>query len=148
VVLLILGGGKVADERQRVVSDFSSSQLGDAAFGDTAGGNIYKITASLDAMVELLQANIEKTELRVTALEDIARQFALERGSLMRSVTMLANESRSVRDIQEMLEKKLSSDNKDRDDRRKFLDRMLFALLIINLADIIVRVLRGSGRAA
>lgn len=130
------------------MSDLSNSQMGDSTFGDSAGGSIYHITASIDAMAELLQGNLEQTNTRVTALEDIARQFALERGSLMRSVGMIANESRSVRDIQTLLDKKLIADDADRDARRKFLDRLLFAILIINISDLIIRVLRGSGRAA
>jgi len=128
--------------------DNSNSQMGDLNQGDVAGGSIYHITASIDAMAELLHGNLQQTNDRVTALEDIARQFALERGSLMRSVTLMANESRSVRDVQTLLDRKLIADNADRDARRKFLDRMLFALLFVNLIDLLLRVLRGSGRAA
>jgi hypothetical protein len=128
--------------------DLSNSQMGDPSFGDSAAGSIYHITASIDAMSELLQGNLEQTNARVTVLEDIARQFALERGSLMRSVTMMANESRSVRDVQTLLDKKLIADDIDRSARRRFLDRLLFAILVINLSDLIIRVLRGSGRAA
>ena len=122
--------------------------MGDLNQGEVAGGNIYHITASIDAMVELLQGNLERITARVTTLEDISRQFSLERGSLLRSVTMIANESRSVRDIQSLLDKKILSDNVDRDARRKFLDRILFALLFVNLIDLLLRVLRGTGRAA
>jgi hypothetical protein len=130
------------------MSDQSNSQIGDLNQGDVAGGNIYHISASLDAIVELLQVNQQRITERVTVLEDVARQFALERGSLMRSVTMMANESRSVRDIQTLLDKKIISDNADRDARRRFLDRILFALLFVNLTDLLLRVLRGAGRAA
>lgn len=130
------------------MSDLSNSQFGELNHGDTVGGSIYNITASMDAMVELVRSHIELTDARVTALEEISRQFALERGSIMRSVTMLANESRSVRDIQTLLDKKILSDNADRDARRKFLDRILFALLFVNLTDLFLRVLRGTGRAA
>jgi hypothetical protein len=61
---------------------------------------------------------------------------------------MMANESRSVRDVQTLLDKKLIADDIDRSARRRFLDRLLFAILVINLSDLIIRVLRGSGRAA
>jgi DNA repair exonuclease SbcCD ATPase subunit len=124
------------------VSDFSGGQLGELNQGDTAGGNIYHISASIDALIELLQNNLEQTNQRVQRLEEIESLHAQERQSLTRALMMLANESTSVRDVQRQLDEQIASERHERTDRRRYLDRVLYALIALNAAGIGIRLLR------
>lgn len=125
------------------MSDLSSAQIGDLTHGDTAGGNIYHITASIDALVEALQANLERTEARVARLEEIEAQHAQERQALTRALMLLANESTSVKSVQRLLNEQITAERADRDHRRRYLDRVLYALIALNAASIGPRVLRA-----
>lgn len=124
------------------MSDLTGSQLGDLTQGDVAGGNIYHITASLDALVELLQISLERTELRVSRLEDVEKQHVQERQSLTRALMMLANESTSVRAVQKQLDEQIAAERAERTSRRRYLDRVLYALIALNAAGIGLRLIR------
>lgn len=124
------------------MSDLSGSNLGDFSHGDTAGGNIYHITASIDALIELLQENLVRTEARVTRLEEIGALHAQERQSLMRALMLLANESTSVQAVQRQLDEQLAAERAERAGRRRQLDTILYCLAGLTAISIGLQVFR------
>lgn len=118
----------------------SGSQLGDLNQGDIAGGNIYNISASIDALVEMLHSNLERVNLRVSRLEEIELQHAQERQALTRALMMLANESTSVKVVQRQLEEQIASEQKERASRRRYLDRVLYGLIAVHAISIGLRL--------
>lgn len=129
--------------------DLGSSQLGDLNTGDVAQ-TIYKISMSLEQSFALLKEDIARLNERINILEVVERQHNTERASLTRLITQLAVESRSVKDVHDLLTRQIDSESDDRNARRHYLDMMLSFLVILavgNLVFAIIRVFRGSGRA-
>lgn len=132
------------------MSDFRGSNVGDLTQGNVAE-TIYNVTTSLEQVTTILREDYERLQAQVDALEIIERQHTTERQALTRLITMLATESRTVKDVQDLLTRQIDSESEERAQRRKYLDTMLTALVVlavVNVAITIIRVLRGSGRAA
>ena len=131
------------------MSDFRGSNLGDLTQGNVAE-TIFNVTTSLEQSFTLLKDEISRLNERINVLEVVERQHNAERGSMTRLITQLAVESRSVKDVHDLLTRQINSESDDRNARRHYLDMMLSFLVIlavVNLVLAIIRVLRGSGRA-
>jgi hypothetical protein len=133
------------------------AQTGDVKANDIAGNDInainyvYNVTTSLEQVTKILSEDIQQIESRLSTVETVERQHATERAALTRLITMLATESKTVSDVQNLLERQIKSDSTDRDHRRRYLDVMLSALVILAIANLMIhlyRVFRRSGRAA
>lgn len=116
--------------------------MGDVTNRDAAGRDIYNIVASVDALAEVLHANLERIDARVMALERAEIQHANERQALTRALMVMANESTSVRAVQRQLDEQLISERSERGRRRRQLDGILMALVAVNAAGIVVRLIR------
>jgi ABC-type transporter Mla subunit MlaD len=137
---------------------FGSSQTGDVSAGDIASGDViktvahvYNVTTSLEQVTTMLREDLQQFESRLNTLEIVERQHASERQSLTRLITFLATESKTVSDVQRLLEKQINSESAERSQRRHYLDSMLLLLVIltvINMSLHIYRVFRRPGRTA
>jgi ABC-type transporter Mla subunit MlaD len=131
-------------------ANFGGAQLGDVSQGDVAQ-TITNITNNLGDVITILRNDLVNLEGRVDTLEKAERQHTTERQAMTRLITMLASESRTVSDVQELLERQIEGDRAERAQRRRYLDTMLSALVglaLVNFAFNLIRVLRRSGRAA
>jgi hypothetical protein len=137
---------------------FDGAQVGDLRTGDIAGSDInnvvthvVNVATSLEQVTTILREDIQMIESRISTLEIVERQHASERSAMTRLITMLATESKTVSDIQDLLMHQIEGDKDERVQRRRYLDTMMTSLLVlafINLGFHIYRVLRRSGRAA
>lgn len=125
-----------------------AGQMGDMSVGDIAQ-NIYNLSS--DQAVKMLAEMLQAVSDRTGVLERAEAQHSDERQAMTRLITMLASESRTVSEVQDLLERQLEADRAERDERRRFLDLVLLTLLALsslNLAfHIYHRVLRRSGAA-
>jgi type VI protein secretion system component VasF len=125
--------------------------MGDLSQRDVAQ-TITNVTNNLGEAVSVLRADLEVIEGRIATLEQEGRQHSSERQALTRLLTMLATESRTVGDVHQLLERQLDGEHAERDQRRRYLDTMLTALVALavlnTLFHIFQWVLRRSGRAA
>lgn len=124
--------------------------MGDVTQGDVAQ-NIINITSSLSEVTQMLREDVNRLSARVDILEVVERQHTTERAALTRLITQLATESHTVKDVQELLSRKITADEDERIHRRHHLDMVLYALIalsVLNVVLAIIRVLRGSGRLA
>lgn len=129
------------------MSDLSGAQTGDVRHGDTAAGNIYHISQSLDSLVELLQRNLDNVNERVERLEEIELRHAQERQSLTRAIMLLADESATVRQVQKQLDEQIVAEREDRHHRRRYLDRVLYTVIAMNAAGLAIRLVRRPASA-
>lgn len=144
-------GAVMAENDDSAAVSFGGAQLGDVDTGGIAGGNYTSIRVSSEQAISLLAGDVQALTERLATLERIDTQHANERAAMTRLITMLATESRTVGDVQDLLERQISAESAERGQRRRYLDTMLTGLLIlafINLGFHIYRVLRRSGRAA
>jgi hypothetical protein len=133
------------------VISFGGAQLGDMSAGGVAGGNLTNIRVSSEQAITLIAADVQALTARLELLERIEGQHTNERQAMTRLITMLAAESRTVSDVQALLERQIDSEAAERSQRRRYLDTMLSALIVLaflNLGLHIYRVFRRSGRAA
>jgi cobalamin biosynthesis Mg chelatase CobN len=138
--------------------NFGSAQTGDVKAGDIAGDDIvktinyiYNVANSLDQVTRMLREDFQRFEVRIETLETVERQHSSERQAMTRLITLLATESHTVSDVQNLLEKQIESETAERGQRRRYLDTMLSALIIlafINLGFHIFRVFRRPAGGA
>jgi hypothetical protein len=159
VVLLYPGGGKLDNPQQPSTQiGLNDAQIGDFTAGDIAGSDItkvishvYNVTTSLEQVTTILREDIQLIEARINTLETVERQHTSERSALTRLITMLATESKTVSDIQDLLAHQIEGDKDERVQRRHYLDTMLTSLVVlsfINLGFHIYRVIRRTYRTA
>ncbi len=129
--------------------NLGSAQLGDMSAGDIAQ-TIYNISS--EQAIKLIAADLEALHQRIQVLERAETSHTNERQAMTRLITMLASESRTVSDVQALLEQQIASEGAEREQRRRYLDAMLTSLVVlafINLGmHIFSRVFRRPGRAA
>lgn len=130
--------------------DFGSAQVGDTEIGDVAGANIiktvnhiYNMTTALEQVTRMLSDDVQSIESRLSAIEVIERQHSNERASLTRLITMLATESKTITDVQNLLERQISSEAEERAQRRRYLDLMLSTLIALAIANFLFNVVRA-----
>jgi hypothetical protein len=141
-----LEGGKVDEP-----VSFGGAQIGDMDAGGVAGGNLTNIRVSSDQAISLLSADVQAVLERLERLERVEMQHISERQALTRMLTQLATESRTVSDVHDLLLNQIDGNTADRAQRRRYLDSMLSALIVISMVNVgfhIFRVFRRSGRAA
>jgi hypothetical protein len=146
--------GAVTVENSTVVG-FGSAQTGDVRTGDVAGDDInkvvnyvYNVTTSLEQVTHMLREDFQRFEIRIETLETVERQHASERQALTRLITMLATESKTVADVQDLLERQISAESVERGQRRRYLDSMLALLIILTMIGIGVNLYRVLRRPA
>jgi hypothetical protein len=132
--------------------NLGSAQTGDIDVGDIAGNDInrvvahvYNVTTSLEQVTTILREDMQQIDSRLGTLETVERQHANERAAMTRLITMLATESKTVADVQDLLERQIKSESSDRNHRRRYLDNMLTIVIVlatVNLAFHIWRVFR------
>jgi hypothetical protein len=129
--------------------NLGSSQLGDMKAGDIAQ-TIYNISS--EQAIQLMAANLDALHERIQVLERAEASHNNERQAMTRLITMLASESRTVSDVQALLEQQIASEAAERQQRRRYLDMMLTSLIVlagINLGmHIMSRVFRRPNQAA
>jgi hypothetical protein len=130
---------------------FGGAQMGDVDAGGVAGNNLTNIRVSSEQAINLLADDVRTVVARLELLERSDAQHSNERQAVTRLLTMLATESRTVSDVHELLERQIAGDAAERGQRRRYLDTMLTALIVISLVNVgihIFRVFRRSGQTA
>jgi ABC-type transporter Mla subunit MlaD len=141
-----------------VVSFGDESNIGDVKTGDVAGSDIHKVinhvynvTTSLEQVTKILTEDVQQLDSRLSAVEVVERHHANERAAMTRLIIMLSTESKTVSDVQSLLEKQIHSETEERAQRRKYLDTMLTTLVILSVVNVVFhifnRVFRRSGAA-
>ncbi len=112
-----------------------------------AGRDINNYAAALDQVLVVLNERhddlaqkLVELEGRMAALEEQERQRIEDRRALMRVVGSMGVESATVKDVHAMLKQQIEADSADRESRRRFLDRALFAILVISAVQAAVTI--------
>jgi predicted RND superfamily exporter protein len=135
--------------------NFGSAQTGDVKAGDIAGDDInkefnyvYNVTTSLEVVTRMLREDFQRFEARIEALEIVERQHANEKQALTKLIINLANESKTVSDVHGLLNRQIIAETAERSQRRRYLDSMLTALIVLTVIGILINLFRVFRRPA
>jgi hypothetical protein len=127
---------------------FGGEQMGDMDAGGVAGGNLTNIRVSSDQAISLLSADVQAVLERLERLERVEMQHISERQALTRMLTQLATESRTVSDVHDLLLHQIDGNTADRSQRRRYLDTMLSALIVLSVINVAIHIYRVFRRPA
>jgi septal ring factor EnvC (AmiA/AmiB activator) len=129
------------------MADMHSAQIGDLTQHDVAQ-NIYNISQSIDQVTNLLNDRLEGIDERLKSLERLEAQHGNERQAMTRLIITLANEANTVTDVHDLLERQIDGDRAERGQRRRYLDMMLSALIVLSVINVGIHVYRVFRRPA
>jgi hypothetical protein len=136
--------------RQLATNNLENTQIAELTQRDVAQ-NIYNISQSIDQVTRLLSERLDGIDERLKSLERLEAQHGNERQAMTRLVITLANEAHTVTDVQDLLERQIDGERTERGQRRRYLDSMLTALIVLSLVNVgihVYRAYRGASPAA
>ncbi len=105
----------------------------------SAGRDVHNYAAALDQVIAVLNARyddlVERMDVlhqRIAHLEALEETYINDRRVMTRLIGSMGVESVSIRDVQALLEEQVRADRADRDARRRFLDRAMYAILTLS----------------